>query len=62
MLGTAADAARLELARAPRRRRRAHGRGRSDALDAVADALGGEPDVAVECSGAAPAAGCCCGS
>ena len=56
VLGTAADAARLELA---------HRLGAdgvltvedADALaDATADALGGEPDVAIECSGAEPAA------
>jgi L-iditol 2-dehydrogenase len=57
MLGTAADAARLELAA----RLGADGVltvESADALrEAIADALGGEADVAVECSGAAPAAG-----
>ena len=57
MLGTGADAARLELAE----RLRADGVLTVEAADslagAVADALGGPPDVAVECSGAEPAAG-----
>jgi len=57
MLGTAADAARLELAT----RLGADGVLTVEAADGLADAvteaLGGQPDVAIECSGAPPAAG-----
>jgi L-iditol 2-dehydrogenase len=57
VLGTEADAARLELAR----RLGADGVltvGAGDAhVEATIEALGGEPDVAIECSGAEPAAG-----
>ncbi len=56
VLGTAADAARLELAH----RLGADGVLTVEAADglaeATAEALGGEPDVAIECSGAEPAA------
>ena len=56
VLGTAADGARLELAQ----RLGADGVLTAEAADvmadAIADALGGEPDVAIECSGAEPAA------
>lgn len=56
MLGTAADAARLELAA----KLGADGVLTVEAADALADdvhgAIGGAPNVAIECSGAAPAA------
>lgn len=56
VLGTAADAARLELAY----RLGADGvltvEAAEGLVDATVDALGGEPDVAIECSGAEPAA------
>jgi len=57
MLGTAADAARLELAAKLGAESVLTVEAADELANAVSDALGGMPNVAVECSGAAPAAG-----
>jgi L-iditol 2-dehydrogenase len=56
MVGTAADAARLELATTLGADAVVSVDGEGDAADAVAAGLGAPPEVVIECSGAAPAA------